>query len=360
MTYAEDRAKNTKRIIKEHFALYPKAEIQDLFKLLFQSSFGCEHLIASAEAVTEYIKKERAAVGARAGVPALAALDGEYCRVDLSVLDSGLSCETFGKLFCLSAKKEEGGLKALEEKLDIAQTLADAGELPFEASELKEKRNEWRGRGYPAVHHSDTFRREYSPAYRVISSKFVPFLPLFAEIDRRLNGGGNLRVAVDGGSASGKSTLGGLLESVYGCTLFHMDDFFLQPHQRTAERLAEAGGNVDRERFLAEVLLPLSRGEDISYRAFDCSTFTIKEPVTVVPKRLTVTEGAYSMHPELGHLYDLSVFLGVDPELQKNRILKRNSLYLANRFFTEWIPMEAKYFHTFGIKEKCNMVIEIK
>ena len=77
-------------------------------------------------------------------------------------------------------------------------------------------------------------------------------------------------------------------------------------------------------------------------------------------KRLTVTEGAYSMHPELGYLYDLSVFLDVDPELQKNRILKRNSLYLANRFFTEWIPMEAKYFHTFGIKEKCNMVIEIK
>ena len=51
-------------------------------------------------------------------------------------------------------------------------------------------------------------------------------------------------------AGSGKSVLGQLLSEVYSCNLFHMDDFFLRPEQRTAERLAEAGGNVDRERFL--------------------------------------------------------------------------------------------------------------
>ena len=38
-------------------------------------------------------------------------------------------------------------------------------------------------------------------------------------------------------------------------------------------RLAEAGGNVDRERFLVEVLTPLSRGEEIAYR-FDAQTIS--------------------------------------------------------------------------------------
>jgi hypothetical protein len=31
--------------------------------------------------------------------------------------------------------------------------------------------------------------------------------------------------------------------------LFHTDDFFLQPHQRTRERLESVGGNIDYERF---------------------------------------------------------------------------------------------------------------
>ncbi|MBQ8758231.1 MAG: hypothetical protein IJZ20_00890, partial [Clostridia bacterium] len=81
----------------------------------------------------------------------------------------------------------------------------------------------------------------------------MPFLPLFAKLDGMLLTG-NVRLAVEGGSASGKSTLGALLESVYDCTVFHMDDFFLRPEQRTPERFAEIGGNVDRERFLSEVL----------------------------------------------------------------------------------------------------------
>ena len=350
----------TKKLIKEQFARYPKGEIQDLFKFIFQSSFGCEHLVLSADKVTDYIKMEYDSLGERQNTCDYDVLDGEYTRIDLGILDSGLTAETLGRLFYLSAKKEENGMAALKEKLDAAQELAEAGELPFDGYALKESIAEWRDKGFPAVHHSDSFRKEYRPAYRVISSRFVPFLPLFAEIDRRLKNGGNVRVAIDGGCGSGKSTLGGMLEAVYGCTLFHMDDFFLRPEQRTAERLAEAGGNVDRERFLDEVLLPLSRGGDIMYRRFDCSSFTVKEPVKVTPKMLTVTEGTYSMHPELCGFYDLSVFLDIDKELQRQRILNRNSPSLAHRFFNEWIPMEDRYFHTFGIKDKCDIVVEIK
>ena len=45
-----------------------------------------------------------------------------------------------------------------------------------------------------------------------------------------------------------------------------MDDFYLQPHQRTTKRLREPGGNVDYERFETEVLQPLLTGEAFSYR----------------------------------------------------------------------------------------------
>ena len=95
-------------------------------------------------------------------------------------------------------------------------------------------------------------------------------------------------VAIDGKCTSGKTTLAAQLAEVYDCNVFHMDDFFLRPEQRTPARFAEVGGNVDYERFREEVLLPLKSGKAFSYRPFDCSTFTLAAPVAVTPKRLNL------------------------------------------------------------------------
>lgn len=85
-------------------------------------------------------------------------------------------------------------------------------------------------------------------------------MPLLAAIDRAMARKPRILVAIEGGSASGKTTLAALLGRIYDCQTFHMDDFFLRPEQRTAARLAEPGGNVDRERFFHEVLLPPVQG----------------------------------------------------------------------------------------------------
>ena len=258
----------------------------------------------------------------------------------------------------MSAKTETNGIAELESKLEIARTLVTEGAMPFSEEKFDCAANEWRSLGYPPIHHSDEFRTSYKPSYRVISWKYLPFLPLFAEIDVRMKEKEAV-IAIEGGSASGKSTLGELLRSIYDCTVFHMDDFFLRPEQRTKERYAEVGGNIDRERFYDEVLAPLSKNESINYRRFDCSAMTILPGTKIVPKRLTVVEGVYSMHPYFSE-YDLSVFLDVDPDIQKERINIRNSPRLAERFFSEWIPLENRYFTGMKIKERCQILITIK
>ena len=55
--------------------------------------------------------------------------------------------------------------------------------------------------------------------------------------------------AIDGRCGSGKTTLAAWLMDQFDGNLFHMDDFYLRSEQRTPERLAETGGNVDYERF---------------------------------------------------------------------------------------------------------------
>jgi uridine kinase len=163
-------------------------------------------------------------------------------------------------------------------------------------------------------------------------------------------------VAIDGNCTSGKTTLASQLAANYDCNVFHMDDFFLRPEQRTVERFAEIGGNVDYERFNEEVLLPLKSGKPFSYRPFDCSTFQLTNPVTVSPKKLNIIEGTYSLHSYFGDVYDLKILLTITPELQRERILQR-PVFLHKRFFEEWIPMENRYFDGFRIPEKCDLVI---
>ena len=65
------------------------------------------------------------------------------------------------------------------------------------------------------------------------------------------------------------------------------------------------------------------------------------------------------MHPELEQYYNLSVFLDITPKQQKERIRKRNSKELAERFFNEWIPMEQRYFEAMDVKKRCDINIEI-
>ena len=184
------------------------------------------------------------------------------------------------------------------------------------------------------------------------------FLPLFEKIDGLLQNG-KIIMAIDGGSASGKTTLAAILCEKYGATVFHMDDFFLTPHMRTRERLCEVGGNVDRERFEKEVLIPLSRGQTVSYRPFDCKAGDFKESTRIIPNNPVIVEGAYSMHPQLSGYYNFSLFLDIDSDGQRSRIFKRNSPDAAKRFFEEWIPLENIYFEKTDIKKRCDMIIKI-
>ena len=164
-------------------------------------------------------------------------------------------------------------------------------------------------------------------------------------------------VAIDGRCASGKTTLAAALSERYGCPVIHMDDFFLRPEQRTAERLSTPGENVDHERFLSQVLLPLYNGEEVAYRPFSCRTMTLGDPITVPHAAVTVVEGSYACHPSLRDFYGLRVFLDVDSEAQMERILHRSGPEKAEEFRRRWIPLEELYFSKLDVAARCDLIL---
>ncbi len=164
-------------------------------------------------------------------------------------------------------------------------------------------------------------------------------------------------VAIDGRCASGKTTLSRELAKRLDCNVLHMDDFFLTPLQRTPERLAEAGENVDHERFLSEVLENVIMGKEFSYRPFNCRKGCFDEPIFVPKKPIYIVEGAYCCNKALWEHYDLRVFMTVLPDEQMRRIVKRDGKEYSKVFEAKWIPLEEKYFKEYDIENRCDLVV---
>lgn len=177
------------------------------------------------------------------------------------------------------------------------------------------------------------------------------------EIEHRRGNKKPFLVAIDGGSASGKSTLGAALAEELQATLIHMDDFFLPMEMRTEERFAQPGGNVHWERVRAEVLEPIRQGKKPEYGVFDCSVMAVNKTVRAEVRDVVIVEGAYSLHPMLREYYDLRVLVEVEETLQKERILRRNGEGMLQRFLKEWIPLERAYFEACRVKDCCHIIL---
>lgn len=161
----------TRAFLLNHWNDYPKLQMQDIFKALYQSTFGCGHLIADSSAVAEYIRKE-AATCVDLGEPFVEPLDGDYCRVHLACLRHGVTVEALARFFTLSAEMSKGKKEYLEQKLAVLLEMTAKGELPFDTKQTEREIAAWREASFPPLHHSEAFRKAYSPAYRVVLKRF--------------------------------------------------------------------------------------------------------------------------------------------------------------------------------------------
>jgi len=164
-------------------------------------------------------------------------------------------------------------------------------------------------------------------------------------------------IAIDGNCGAGKSTFGCEIAELLDANLFHMDDFYLTPELRTTARTQEVGGNVDYVRFKADIIEKVHQGKPFEFRRFNCKIQDFSQPRHVLPKRVNIIEGSYSLHPTLIDFYDFKIFLEVSPEIQEKRLLKRNGPVMFERFKSLWIPLENIYFETLRIKEKCDLIL---
>ncbi len=352
-----------REILLAHARRYPNMEPQDYMKLLYQSEFGPGHLVDAQDGkVLERLKEEFAQAAGEGYTPAQTVEDigGGLCRFHLS--PTALTAEELPLVqtcFSLSAHPR-GSLEGLWQKVGQLAGLCWKGEIPLKKEELSLYQALYSAQNCPAVSHSEAFRGHYTPHYRVLEADLALFFPAFSAIQAALEGtDGPIVVAVDGRCASGKTSFAKRCAQVFSdCSVFHMDDFFLPFEKRTPERLAQPGGNVDYERALEEVFLPLNEGRAVELRAFNCSDGSFLPPVTHPFRRLSIVEGSYSHHPELAKYSQVKIFLTCSPQTQLNRLAVRESPESLENFKNRWIPMEENYFTGLDIQGKSDLVVD--
>lgn len=330
--------------LKKHLESHPLAQARDAVKFLYQRSFGGGHMITDAASCRERTAAETALAQ---GTAPHELLGGGLGRLSLTTArDAGLSPSTAADMFIITANTHTPDSAAFHMALSEALPLPGWHDFTVRYKEA----------GCPSLHHSDAYRAAYRPAYRVVRSAFIAIVPLAAAIDRALMEQEFVTVAVDGPCGSGKSSLAGSLAELYSGNLFHTDDFFPQPHQRGDGRLDIPGGNLDHERLLEQVFIPLSLGHAVSAQKFSCSRMTLSAPAEYPIRRVNIVEGSYSLHPSFRAYADIKAFVSVSGGIQRSRILRRGDDYEV--FRTLWIPLENKYFDACRVKNAADVIID--
>ena len=333
-------------ILKKHLSLYPLMKEEDIVKLAYQSAFGAAHFSGDLSATTKSIAEEMTV--SKTCKTAFEDI-GEAVRLELSSpVAKALGARLVARAFVFSAKNgnsngKERFLRYINEALPFAN---DTDALLSLASHALNS----------PPSHSEIYKKEYEPHYRVISKKYARALYAAVKIKEATEMSElPIVIAVDGPCASGKSTVASLLSYMFDADVIKADDFFLPPEKKTPERLSEPGGNIDRERFECEIIRGIMSGEAFTYRAYSCFDGSFSEKAVSGGKNIIV-EGSYSMRPEFRKAYDICLYSDAAPEICIERLRVRNPEKL-NRFIEEWIPLETEYFDFFGIKEAADYII---
>lgn len=350
---------NFKNILLKQYQVYPKMQIEDMVKLIYQNEFAGGHLITDETDSLTRLQEEYRTITKPKKTPdngAFEDIGNGLCRLHLNALPCGMNLSTINRFFISTSLTVCGCMNCFKRKLALFSTCCNNRELPYDTSELKSFIYNYQKAGFLPISHSAVYRDTYSPAYRIVRKEYRDFIEVFQKIDLLLESKSMVTIAIDGNSCAGKTTLASLIGSVYDCNIFHMDHYFLRSELRTKDRMEEIGGNIDYMRFSQEIITGLLSGRRFQYKKYDCKRDMMGPPISILPKKLNIIEGSYSMHPMLSGCYDFKVFLEVDKNEQHRRILKRNS-DLQNKFFNEWIPMENRYISGMNIKEKSDIII---
>lgn len=143
-------------------------------------------------------------------------------------------------------------------------------------------------------------------------------------------------VCIDGPAGAGKTTLAAsLVEAFPGAHVVHLDDLYNGWDNALDDDLTE--------RLVRCIRDPLLRGEPIRYQRYDWYEGRFDEHIDVGVSTLLILEGVGAAQREMRSHAALSVFIDIEPELGRARVIERDGA-LSVDHIDAWQREEQRHF----------------
>ena len=166
-------------LINEHLKRYPLLQIEDLYKLLYQSTLGNGHAITDSAQVARWLSHDLMNLQESSSEQLADTLGscGRFARVHIKAfIQYGGDPSELLKAFMVTGHSYPPDSTAFFCALSTARDMAEKGKLPWNDDSLDSFIDQQATLHYPAIHHSDRYDSAYHPAYRVIARELLPDL----------------------------------------------------------------------------------------------------------------------------------------------------------------------------------------
>ena len=170
---------NFKDYLKEQTKKHSSVMPQDIVKMCYQAAFGAEHLLSDIKAAEEYFNAEFAAVK-ESEAELYEYISPDFCRVNLAAWKKlSLPKEQLFEMFKMTAEQKNADADNIfGDFIKTAEETAKSGDFPFSYENWRDFIEDYEKNGIRPVHHSNRYRNTEYPAYRIISSRFIPEISL--------------------------------------------------------------------------------------------------------------------------------------------------------------------------------------
>lgn len=165
-----------RQVILDHYLRYPLMQVLDLYKLIHQGVFGCEHAYVDEENARLMLEQEMKNKSGYMEEPVIdpISVDGQIVRVNLRpYFAGGGNLLSLTEAFILTARKYKGIDSTFIRYWGYAEKMVVMGDLIFNIDDMRKEFTILKQAGFPPVHHTEQYVKAYQPAYRVVLREYL-------------------------------------------------------------------------------------------------------------------------------------------------------------------------------------------
>ncbi len=161
-------------LVQWHLHHHTAVGITDVYKLLYQGVMGAEHLLQDEQRAHDFLTKEWDAVPSDKNLMLLepVSVNGQVVRLNIArAKANGVSLQQVWQVFYFSVQNFILDKDVFEHVWALFYQLCEEQKLPFEIHDVQAFTENVRMQNFPAMHHSEAYRKANRPAYRVVSKQ---------------------------------------------------------------------------------------------------------------------------------------------------------------------------------------------